>query len=127
LSHISLVRVSISSANLSLLRLAVESLAKEMGAQMVTEVEDYYGSRIHVDLAIRNSVFSRGVGFIVEKGEVKLKGDFYDVKWSEVERLKSRLVKHYTAVAAVTALRNMGYEVEATPVEEAIYIKAVAF
>jgi len=127
MSHISLVKVSIRTPNLSLLRRAVESLAEELRAEIVTEVHDYYGNSVSVELGIRNSVFWRGVGFVVEEGELKLKGDFFDIEVSEVERLKSMLVKHYTVVAAVTALRNMGYEVKATPFKEAIYIKASAW
>ena len=128
MSHISLIRVKIQNPNVELLRQAVENLAREMGGELVSEIEDYYGNKTKVGLGIKSSVFLRGVGFEVDgNGEVNVKGDFWGISWKEVENLKLGLVKHYTALATATALRNMGYQVQSTKVKESIYIKAVAW
>ena len=128
ISHISLIRVKIVDPDMDLLRHAVEFLAREMGAELVNEIEDYYGNRTRVSLGIKNSTFFRGVGFEVgENGEVNIKGDFWGISQREVENLKLGLVKHYTAFATFTALRSMGYQVRATKVKDSIYIKAVAW
>ena len=112
---------------MDLLRHAVKALAKELGAELVSEVTDFYGNKTKVDIGIKNSVFHRGVGITVQNGEVKLKGDFYEVNRRKVEELQLGLVKHYTALATATALRNMGYQVQSTKVKNSIYIKALAW
>ena len=128
MSHISLVRVKIVDPDMDLLRHAVEHLAREIGAELVGEIEDYYGNKTRVGLGIKNSTFFRGVGFEVgENGEVNVKGDFWNISRKEVENLKLGLVKHYTALATATALRNMGYQVQSSKVKDRIYIKAVAW
>jgi len=112
---------------MDLLQQAVKALAKELGAELVTEVTDYYGNKTKVDLGIKNRIFNRGVGITVQNGEVKLIGDFYDVYDDEIEHLKQGLVKHYTALATATVLWNMGYQVQSTSVKKSIFIKAVAW
>jgi len=120
--------VKIVNPDMDLLRHAVEFLAREMGAELVNEIEDYYGNKTRVSLGIKNSTFSRGVGFEVsENGEVQLKGDFWGIPQREVENLKLSLVKQYTALATFTALRSMGYQVRTAKVKDSIYIKAVAW
>jgi len=128
MSHISLIRVKIVDPDMELLRQAIDNLAREMGAELVSEIEDYFGNKTRVGLGIKNSTFFRGVGFEVgENGEVQLKGDFWGISQREVENLKLGLVKHYTALATATALRNMGYQVQSSKVKDRIYIKAVAW
>jgi len=129
-SHISLIRVKIVNPNMDLLKHAVENLAKEMGAEICDSIVNYYGRPVNmrgIVAAIRNNVFHRGVGIMVKDGEVKLKGDFYGVPDKEIENLKLGLVKHYTALATATALRNIGYQVQSTKVKDSIYIKAIAW
>jgi len=127
MSHISLLKVAIQNPNLSLLREAVKALASEMGAELVDEVEDYYGNRVKVPVGIRSKVFSRGVGVVVEDGAVRLKGDFYLVPQNEVERLQKLLVRNYVTLATVSSLRSLGYQVQARKVMGHVYIKAVNY
>ena len=122
-----MIRVKICDPNMDLLRQAVMSLAKEIGAEFTNEIEDYYGNKTKVGLGIRNRIFNRGVGVTVEDGVVRLKGDFFEIPRSRIDELQLGLVKHYTALATATALRNMGYQVQSTKVKESIYIKAVAW
>jgi len=126
-SHISLVKISIRNPNISILRGAVKALAKDLGGELVTEVEDYYGNKTPVPLGVRNAVFPRGVGITVEDGQVRLKGDFFDIPQHEVTHIQNCLVKNYTALATINSLRSLGYQVSAQKVKESVFIKAVVF
>jgi hypothetical protein len=125
-SHIALIKCSIKGANLQLLHRAVESLAKELGAQITNEIKDYYGNTVKVDLGIIHPDFHRGVGVVVEKGEVKLKGDFWGFQ-EQAQRLQNLLTKHYTAQAMAQALRSLGYQVQQQAAKDKIYVKAVNY
>jgi len=127
MSHFSLIKVSIKNPILSLLKKAVEDVGKEIGAEIVHQIHDYYG-RVRTDIIIglKNNVFHRGVGVILTSEGVQLVGDFYKVQQAEVEKLKQMITQTYTAMAIGQCLASLGYSVSAQKAQDKIYIMGVS-
>jgi hypothetical protein len=127
MSHFSLIKIRIRNPDPALLRRAVEMIAEELGGELVTRIQDYYGRTMEVLLGIVNETFRRGIGVRVnERGEVEVVGDFFLVPSSAVTRFKELLVRNYTTLALQTALVQLGYRVQAQKVNERIFIRGVA-
>jgi hypothetical protein len=128
MSHYSLIRISIKNPDIQLLRQVAESLARELGGEVVTVIRDYYGNqRSDFLVGIRTPKLPRGVGIKVdEKGEVALVGDFWQAE-KEAERLQRLLIQGYSASAVALSLRQLGYQVAQQKVGEKVYIKALAW
>jgi len=127
MSHFSLIKISIKNPILSLLKKAVEDVGKEIGAEIVHQIHDYYGrARADIVIGLKNNVFRRGVGLIVTQDGVQLVGDFYNIPVSEVERLKRMIVQSYTALAISDCLALLGYSVSAQKVQDKIYVTGVS-
>jgi hypothetical protein len=127
MSHFSLIKISIRNPVVSLLKRAVEEVAREVGAEIVHQVQDYYGrARGDIIIGLRNSVFHRGVGLILTPDGVQLVGDFYNIPASQLERLKRMIVQAYTALAISDCLALLGYSVSAQKVQDKIYITGVS-
>jgi hypothetical protein len=125
MSHFSIIKISIKNPDLQLLKRVVEEIAKELGAEVVNTVRDYYGNTLNVIVGIKSSVFYRGIGVVVNsRGEVEIVGDFYRVPMSEIERFKQMLTQYYTAYALTTALTQLGYSVQTVKQNDKIYIRA---
>jgi LEA14-like dessication related protein len=125
MSHFSIIKISIKNPDLQLLKQVVEQIARELNAEVVNTIKDYYGNALSVLIGIRSSIFHRGIGIIVNnKGEVEVVGDFYRVPISEVEKFKQLLTQYYTASALTSALANLGYSVQIQKVDDKIYIRA---
>jgi hypothetical protein len=127
MSHFSLIRIKIKNPNIALLKKAVELVAKEMDAQVVSEIRDYYGHTISVAAGIVNATFYRGIGVDVSQtGEVTIIGDFYHVPRAAVKRFQQLLVQYYASLAMQQALAQLGYQVQAQKVQDKIYVRGVA-
>ena len=125
MSHFSIIKISIKNPDLQLLKQAIEEIAKELGAEVVDTIRDYYGNTLSVVTGIRSNVFRRGIGVILNNhGEIEIVGDFYRVPMSEIERFKQLLTQYYTASALTSALANLGYSVQTQKVDDKIYIRA---
>jgi hypothetical protein len=125
MSHFSIIKISIKNPDLQLLKQVVEQIAKELGADVVNTVKDFYGNILSVIVGIRNNIFHMGIGVVVNsKGEVEIVGDFYRVPISEVEKFKQLLTQYYTAHALTTALTQLGYNVQTVKQNDKIYIRA---
>jgi hypothetical protein len=125
MSHFSIIKISIKNPDLQLLKHVVEQLARELNAEVVNTIKDFYGNTLSVLIGIRSSIFHRGLGVTVNsKGEVEIVGDFYRVPMSEVERFKQLLTQYYTAYALTSALASLGYSVQTQKVDDKIYIRA---
>jgi hypothetical protein len=127
MSHFSLIKISIKNPILSLLKRAVEQVAREVGAEVVHQIQDYYG-RVRGDIIIglRSNVFHRGVGVILTSEGVQLVGDFYKIQQAEVEKLKQMITQTYTALAISDCLTRLGYSVSAQKAQDKIYIMGVS-
>jgi hypothetical protein len=127
MSHFSLIKIKIKNPNMTLLKRAVELIARELGGQVVGQVRDYYGRMMDVVAGLTNSDFRRGVGVrINERGEVEVVGDFWGVSKSAVERFQQLLVQNYAALAMQAALAQLGYQVQVSKVQEKVYVRGVA-
>jgi hypothetical protein len=127
MSHFSLIKISIKNPIQSLLKKAVEEVARELNAEIVHQIHDYYGrARTDIVIGLKNNVFHRGVGLIVTQDGVQLVGDFYNIPSMEVERLKRMIVQSYTALAISDCLALLGYSVSAQKVQDKIYITGVS-
>ncbi|MEM3793289.1 MAG: hypothetical protein QXS76_00120 [Candidatus Bathyarchaeia archaeon] len=125
MSHFALIGIKIRNPNLQLLRAAIERVAKELGAQAVKEIEDFYGNKNRdFIMAIRSPAFRRGIGVKVEGGEVKVVGDFYGVSQSALENFQNALARQYAALATVAALNRIGYRPTIQQVGNKILIRA---
>jgi hypothetical protein len=125
MSHFSIIKISIKNPDVQLLRQVVEEIAKELKAEIVNTIRDFYGNKLNVLVGIKNDVFFRGIGVrINEKGEIEIVGDYHRVPMSEVERFKQLLTQYYTAYALTSALTSLGYSVQTQKVDDKIYIRA---
>jgi hypothetical protein len=125
MSHFSIIKISIKNPNVQLLKQTIEEIAKELGAEVVDTIRDYYGNTLSVLIGIRSSIFHRGLGIIVNnKGEVEIVGDFYKIPTSEVEKFKQLLTQYYTTYALTSSLAQLGYSVQMQKVDDKIYIRA---
>jgi hypothetical protein len=127
MSHFSIIRITIKNPDLQLLKRAVEEIAKELNAEITNVIRDYYGTALNVPIGIRNNVFRRGIGVVINQRGVEVIGDFYDVPASEVEKFKQLLSQYYTTHAMITALTQLGYNVQTQKVNDKIYIRAFTF
>jgi hypothetical protein len=126
MSHFSLIKIKIRNPDLALLKKAVEQVAEELGGELVTTVRDYFGRTMECIVAMKNSVFKRGIGVRTnEKGEVEVVGDFWGVLKQEVERFQQLLVRNYTALALTQALGALGYQVQVQVQKDKIFVRGV--
>jgi hypothetical protein len=128
MSHFSIIKITIKNPVVPLIKQSIEMIAKEVNAEVVNEVKDYYGNtRSDVITAMRNQTFRRGVGVkINDKGEVEVVGDFWNIPHQEVEKFKQLLVQNYTTLAIQQSLIQMGYQVQTQKVQDKIYVRGVA-
>jgi len=125
MSHFSIIKISIKNPDIELLKRVVEEIAKELNAEIVNTIRDFYGNALNVTIGIRNNVFRRGIGVkINEKGEIEIVGDFYGVPASEIENFKQLLTQYYTTYALTSSLVQLGYNVQTQKVNDKIYIRA---
>ena len=127
MSHYSIMKIKLKNVNEELLIEAVKELAKEINAQIVDQIHDYYG-RVRTDflIALKNSGFYRGVGIRInqETGEVELVGDFYGYR-VHPKALEKLIAQYYTAAAVAYAARSLGMQVSGQKVEDKIYMRCI--
>jgi len=123
MSSFTLIRIRLKNVNQELLRQVVEQLCKEYGGQMTKTITDFYGNVTRVELGFKCPAFQRGVGFSVEKGQVVIKGDFYQ-HYDFQHQVQRQLTQNYTAQAHVSALRQQGFQVTQQKVGEKIVVRA---
>ena len=113
MSHYAVTKIKIKNPNMEILKRAVENVAKQLGGQVVNEIEDYYGHKQKVKfMGIKTKAMYRGVEIYVnDKGEVVLGGDFWGYG-SEVNNFQNLLSMEYTAEATAESLRTLGYTVQ---------------
>jgi hypothetical protein len=113
----------LKGVNPQLLREVVEQLCKELGGQMTTSITDYYGKSQSCPLAFKCNEFPRGVGFVLEKGEVSIKGDFYGYHGFE-NTIQKNLTQQYTAQAHIASFKQMGFQTQTQKIGEKIVVRA---
>jgi uncharacterized protein YukJ len=124
MSHFSIVKINIRNPDAQLLKRVVEEIAKEQNAEIVYTIRDFYGNTLNVTIGIRNNIFRRGIGVVIERGELQIVGDFHGVPPSEIEKFKQLLTQYYTTYALTSSLVQLGYNVQTQRVDDKIYIRA---
>jgi hypothetical protein len=127
MSHFSLIKIKIKNPNVALLKRAVELIAKEIGGEVVSRINDYYGRTMDCIVGIKSADFPRGIGVkINSNGEVEVVGDFWKVRPDAVENFQKALVQYYTALAMQQALAQLGYHVQVNKVNDKVHVRGVA-
>jgi hypothetical protein len=125
MSHFSIIKISIKNPDIELLKRVVEEIAKELNAEIDNTIRDFYGNTLNVTIGIRNNIFKRGIGIVInQRDELEIVGDFYGVPASEIEKFKQLLTQYYTTFALTTALTSLGYNVQTQKMDDKIYIRA---
>jgi hypothetical protein len=127
MSHFSINRIKLRNPNATLLRQVVEQVAKQLGGEVVREIQDYYG-RVRRDflIGIRTPQIPCGIGVkISPSGEVEIVGDRWGVE-DKVWEFEQLLVQTYTTQALALVLRGQGYQVAVQKQQEKMVIHAYA-
>ena len=129
MSHIVEAKTSIQNPNVTLLRQAVELVAKQFaGGRLADHYFTYAGKRVAARLALFSDEIHRGIGIIVKKetGELTFIGDPFT--YEEVaEAAQQQIVQTYVSLATMQALQQMGYQTTAEDGEEGqVYLTGVS-
>lgn len=126
MSHFSFLNVKISNPDISILKRAIEILARELNGSVSDAVYDYYGNKMSVIAGVVGGSFRRGIGVVINNdGGVSVVGDFYGVSRDAVDDFVARLTQLYTSIAIAESLRELGYSVVSEEHLGQIYIRAV--
>lgn len=107
--------VSIKQANEALVKATVDAVAKFLGGQVVTQVQDYSGRWANVvsGVMVPGAGGIRGFGVTLTGGQIAIVGDDY-MQPMKIEDFKKLFENFYTSVAVQRALNAMGYQTSAT-------------
>jgi hypothetical protein len=121
MSHLRKCTVELGqNVNVALVMQAMHELARELGVATTDIVEDFYGNRRKVMIALEGLY---GVYVSPEEGLVLI-GDEYRKRISRDE-FKKLLVQTYTALAIRRVLENMGFSVQVGKAESSVIIHGV--
>jgi len=106
--------VNIKQANETLVKATMEALAKFLGGQVVTQVEDFSGrwAKVVAGVMVPGAGGIRGFGVTLTGGQVAVVGDDY-MQPMKIESFKKLFENFYTSVAVQRALNAMGYQTNA--------------
>jgi len=98
MSHYSIYRTRICNITTDFLRQAITSLARQINAEIVDAVSDYYGKKFNVAIGLKNDSLPRGIGFGVAKdGTLTVSGDQYGQakEFTRIKTLAQNYLKAY--------------------------------
>jgi hypothetical protein len=107
MSHYSIYKTKLGNVTDGLLRQAITSLAKEIGAEVVSTVKDFMGHVHNVTIALRNANCLNGIGFGVDaKGNLTVHGDAYgqEAEFARLRTLAQNYIKAYKVALNARAL-----------------------
>lgn len=124
MSHLTICKISIKNPDVMLLRQVFEVLAKEYNTNISNIVRDYFGRerKVLFALDLRAKGQARGIGVVIEDGELVVVGDDWAFG-ALFEEVRSKIVQYYTALAVSRIANMLGFQianVQQTP--EAIVI-----
>lgn len=122
MSHLTVYKTKLKNLNKQLLQNALQSLAGKIGANVTNFVNDYYGSKTHVDVALNVKSLPRGIGFSVDnQGNLLVKGDAYDYEpeFNRVSTLAENYVKAYM-VAENARLKHPLAQMQIKPLQREV-------
>jgi len=107
MSHYSIYKTKLGNINAELLKLAITSLAREIGAEVVTAVFAWGQQKHDVTIGLKNAAMPRGIGFGVDKdGMLTIHGDAYRQaeEFNKIETLAQNYIKAYKVAAQARAV-----------------------
>ena len=116
--------VKIKAANEQLVKATMQALAKQLGGQLVTQVEDFSGRWAKVISGIMKPGVDgiRGFGVTIRDGQITVVGDDYQ-QAMRIEDFTKLFQNFYVATATTSALQNMGYRANANFQEGKVYVR----
>jgi hypothetical protein len=114
------MKTSIKNVNKQIL----ECTLKQIG-QITDYVEDYYGNKVKVDIAVKTKELPRGVGFNIKKG-LEVVGDPYGVA-EAFNNVKEQVIQMYTSNIIANAVARMGYLIQVAKSEDKVVLRAYSF
>uniref|UniRef100_A0A6M3X5S3 Uncharacterized protein n=1 Tax=viral metagenome TaxID=1070528 RepID=A0A6M3X5S3_9ZZZZ len=115
MSHFSVYKTKLGNVSAQLLKQAIQSFAKQIGAEVSASVKDYYGNTQAVQIGLTMPSLPMGIGFGVDnQGNLSVQGDSYGCsqEWNRVSTLATNYIKAYKVaqtarIAHPTAQLNM--------------------
>lgn len=97
MSHYSVYKVQLGAVTPELLRQAISSLAREIGASTVTTIHDFWSNPHTVLVGLKGENLEYGIGFNIDKnGNVTVEGDSHIQKdFDRISVLALNYVKAY--------------------------------
>lgn len=118
--------VKIKTANEQLVKATMEAIAKTLGGQLVTQVQDFSGrwAKVMSGVMVPGVDGIRGFGVTVSGGNIVVIGDDYQQQM-RIEEFTKMFQNFYVATATTSALKNMGYKANANFQDGRIYVRGV--
>lgn len=86
---------------------AVNALAKELGATVITRIRDYYDNNVKIDIGLQMRGLPHGIGCRVVNGELRIVGDLYmqATEFARMQQLIPNFVKMHQVQQKAAAQR----------------------
>jgi len=113
-SHWTVAKVKIKNPNKEILRMALMSIAKELGVSRVVEGYEVIGyhARQKCDFAIPMRLpYGNGYGVYIDNGEVRVVVDDHGAPIT-AEEFAKKLTQYYVATAVVYAAQHLGFSIQ---------------
>ncbi len=106
MSHFTIYTTDLKNITPQILEAAIKALASQIGADIVTKIEDYYGNVHDVTIGLKTQIMVRGIGFSVENTNLKIHGDNYGqvTEWDRVQTLAKNMIKAYQVAQKAQSL-----------------------
>lgn len=107
MSHHTIYRTMLTGITQDFLRSTIQSLAEQLGAQVRTHVQDYYGDWTKVPIALKTKDLPMGIGFSVGKeGSLRIEGDEFGYR-DEFQRISTVAESYLKACMAIQKARQL--------------------
>src|ERR1035441_83166 len=99
--------------SMSIMRLAMEKIAKERGGHVSEDYQDCHGKRHTCLMALRSPGFPNGIGVDVgSDGRVLFRFDQQGANLAEAKAICNDLARVYATIAVLQAQKKLGYQVQ---------------
>ena len=117
------MKCSLKDVDKATLEKAVNSLAKELGATVVKQVEDYYGKMHSVEFGLIGGQLRKGYGFNIVDGKVEIVGDEF-AQALRMKEIEQKLAQEYNTVAWNDTLKSEGFNVSVKREKGKVFLHA---
>ena len=105
MSHYSVYKTKVGNVNTELVKQAIRSLAREIGAEITNKVVTATGSAHSVLIGLKTNKLPNGIGFGVRNGVLTIHGDMYgqELEFRRISQLAQNYVKAYKVAQTARA------------------------